>query len=153
MKPRRFAAVALLLTAAHSPTGRFAIVCEGTAEFVHSGLAPKSLPTGKQVYVIDTKMRQLTRALEPRQEFDPICGADGVKSKAFISPGMITVSHFNRSGDGTTEACSFVLDRKNGHATYESSLESPNGRVDSFKWDMNCKRTKIPVFNTDGNKF
>jgi hypothetical protein len=154
VKFERYIVLPLLLAVANAPAAeRFAVVCEGTANFVHSGLAPKSMPTGKQVYVIDTKQHRLTLALEPRQEFDPICGADGVSSKADISSGIITAWHFNRSDDGTTETCSFELDRKNGHATYELSIESPDGAINGFKWPMDCERTEIPVFNTNGNKF
>ena len=153
MKFKRMASVLVLLTAANAPVVEpYAVVCEGTANFFHNGIAPKRMPTGKQVFVIDIPHRRVTIALEPRQIFAPVCVADGIATKANISPRIITVRQFSRSFEGNSETCSFELDRRNGNAKYELSLENQN-RKDGFKWFMNCQRTMVPVFNTNGNKF
>ena len=146
--------IALLATTGGTPVeAPFAIACEGSARFFHSSTNAPSTPTGLQVFVIDIANRKITRALEPRQEFDPICGADGVSGKADISPGIVNAWSFKRGESGDTETCSFEVDRKSGKAKYELNLEYPSGAFDRFDWQMTCVPTRIPVFDTSGNKF
>jgi hypothetical protein len=135
---------------------RFAILCEGTADFVNSAVgagAERRSPTGPQTFVIDEKQQVVFRALEPRQMFDPVCGTEVGPGKASISPGMITVFSYERTPDDTKIECNLTIDRKIGTAKYEMTMAFDGGGFNSFVWDMKCKPTSIPLFDTNRNKF
>ncbi|WP_404372170.1 hypothetical protein AB5I39_05450 [Sphingomonas sp. MMS24-J45] len=136
---------------------RFAIVCEGDAVFSNSRVqngASRQNPTGPQIFVIDETNSAVFRALEPRQEFDPICGSNEKElAKAYISPGMVTASSFERSSDGTVTECNLEIDRKAGTAVYEMKMEFGFGGYNNFVWTMKCSRTSVPKFDKSRNKF
>ena len=140
----------------HGAVSRFAILCNGEAAFSNSRIqngAARRNPTGPQTFVIDETSSAVFRALEPRQEFDLICGSNGKPAKAHISPGMVTASSFERSSDGTVTECNLEIDRKAGTAVYELKMEFGFGGFNNSVWTMNCQRTSVPEFDKSRNKF
>jgi hypothetical protein len=128
----------------------FAISCEGDATFesVNAGRSSSSTdPSGRQVFVIDESQHVVFRALFPRQEYDPICGA----SEAHISPGRITIFSVERD-DRSSTICELSIDRQAGTAEYILNIDFENGRAQNMKWTMDCERTEIPIFDTSRNK-
>ena len=162
MSPLRFFGAMLAIVscgqAAAPPiqSSSFAILCEGTADFANSAFQAgtgRRSPTGPQIFVIDEKQQVVFRALEPRQMFDPVCETEAGPGKASISPGMITVFSYERTPEDTKIDCNLTIDRKIGTAKYEMTMAFDGGGFNSFVWDMKCKPTAIPVFDTKRNKF
>ena len=144
------------VAADQSVATRYAILCQGDAAFSNSRIqngASRRNPTGPQIFVIDETSSSVFRALEPRQEFDPICGSNGKAAKAYISPGMVTSSSSELSSDGTITECNLEIDRKAGTAVYELKMNFGFGGFNNSVWTMNCQRTSVPEFDKSGNKF
>lgn len=144
----------VLAAPAAAQAERFAIACEGTATFTHreGDGAPRRSPVEpmRQVYVIDEEAETVHRALEPRQEFEDLCIGSGLCFRSF-SPGLILVDTELDEPDGFAMT-QLMIDRRTGAATYEMDLRFGR-RETQTRWEMQCERTEIPVFDTSRNRF
>ncbi len=139
-----------------SPAGDFAISCAGSASWSDSYIdngKPRVDTTGEQIFVVRPSEHTVERALQPRQEFDPICGSDKDENRASIAPGLITASSLEFSDEGATISCSLEIDRKNGTARYQMEFAFKSGNTNSWDWRMICVPIKIPIYDTSRNKF
>jgi hypothetical protein len=152
MRYRLIVGALLLPTAAQAE--RFAIHCEGTATlriFENGRASPERPPVPtQQIYVIDEEAQTVHRALMPRQEFENLCGTEGLCFRTF-SPGLIRIEH-EIDEPGSTLRADLTLDRQSGRADYRLVIAVGQIRSESH-WQMTCERGEIPVFDTRRNRF
>ena len=145
----------LLLSAQTNAEPRFAVACTGSARSYGNSLGKmhdKTSALQRQVFVIDPAANDITRALEPRQEFDPICVSKSPEAFRSVSPGLIQARSEETKGTSIA-SCEFRLDRMSGKGTYILRMDWPDGRYESFDWDMVCAKSEIPVFDLSKRKF
>jgi hypothetical protein len=136
-----------------APAATFAVSCAGRSS-MRDTTTPKLIEfnnaLGKQIYVVNEERQTITRALEPRQELDPVCGQKAILS---FSPGLITAES-TKVDDDFNSHCEFSLDRKTGAAIWSLDLALLSGKGHNIsRWTMQCEKTAVPVFDTKKNKF
>lgn len=153
----RLILLAALLSSSLGERTPFAISCKGISSWTNTIFGPLSSKTTElpeQVFVFDEADQIANHALEPRQEFEPICSpeVDGNRNLSF-SIGLILVDSSGGVSEGTISNCSFTVDRVSGRAIYKSRLDYDGGAFDELNWIMICVPTSIPVFDLKRNKF
>ena len=134
---------------------QFAISCKGTAVnkyMVGSLNREKSNPLPEQIYVVDEGSKVVRRALIPRQEYDTVCESKGKAPDVSIAPGLILVTGTPDFSDDYAE-CRLEIDRKTGKAQHFMRFSLSGDNYTEMTWDMMCKKTAIPDFDTSKNKF
>jgi hypothetical protein len=108
---------------------------------------------GKQVYVLDQQKQTVSRALEPRQEFDPVCNIKGDMAFVSFSPGLISADSNSPFESDPYSTCKFELNRMTGKGSQTLRMEWKGGRFHELKWEFDCAKTAIPVFDLSKRKF
>jgi hypothetical protein len=137
--------------AAEPATQPFAIQCTGTARFtsdVSGERRTRNYDVPRQVYVIDEARQRVQRAMEPRQEFEDVCGRGAIVDSRDFSPGLINVRT-----ESAGAMCDFSVNRVTGEAEFFSVQELPGGRFGEMEWNMTCSPTEIPLFDRSRNRF
>jgi len=151
--------LALILTASLATgsmpdrEGPVAIACVGTSTATSDSGRGKSDDIPQQVFVFDAATESVRRALEPRQEFEEVCGSTKGLRFVSISPGLVTASSEDPSDSNPLWTCKFEVDRMAGEATYSLRGEWKGGRFHEFVWEMTCRKTEVPVFDLSKRKF
>jgi hypothetical protein len=86
--------------------------------------------------------------MEPRQQFEDVCGGGDAPQRVDYSPGLI-IAH----SEAPDSLCDFTVDRRTGKAEFFSRLDLPGGQHTEMRWAMTCDRTDIPDFDTSRNRF
>lgn len=134
---------------------RFAVSCTGSARShgnVAGSMRDNTQPLLRQVFVIDPAANTITRALEPRKEFDPVCASKNPDGFVSISAGLIQARSETVGADPVWR-CEFELDRMSGRGEYMLRSDWSDGRYQSFEWNMVCAKSDIPVFDLTKRKF
>jgi len=140
-----------LAGAAEPATQPFAIQCTGTARFtndVSGERRTRNYDVPRQVYVIDEANQRVQRAMEPRQQFEDVCGRGDIVDSRSFSPGLINVRT-----ESAGWMCDFTVRRATGEAEFFMFQHLPGGRFNEMKLDMTCSPTEIPVFDPSRNRF
>ena len=134
----------------------FALKCNGTAEIHNVGRSSETKTSetlSDQIFVVDQFQKIIFRALEPRQQFDPVCMTEDGQGNADISPGMIRTSSLEYSESGMTTECETSFNRKDGSGMHLLKFTYDDGTMISNEWQLICEPTSIPNFETVRNKF
>ena len=148
-----FVAVIVLLTNVVVPPSStaFAIKCVGTAQFEDNArgkVSKRHYDLPPQVYVFDPVSRRAELALEPRQQFEPICFKGGYLEEIDFSPGLIAVR-----SEAPGKLCDFRVSRRNGKGEYFSQEDLGANLNSKIQYRLSCARSQIPQFDTNGNRF
>lgn len=145
--------LALTATTVSDQEGPVAIACVGTSTATRdSGRVNRdNLP--QQVFVFDALTQSVSRALEPRQEFEQVCGSRKGLRFVSISPGLVIARSDDPSDTDPMWTCKFEADRMAGTASYSLRGEWQDGRFHEISWDMKCRKAEVPVFDLSKRKF
>ncbi|MBX3593857.1 hypothetical protein [Sphingomonas sp.] len=133
--------------------GPVAIACIGAATAKSDGGSVRKGALQQQVFVFDASTETVRRAMMPRQEFEPVCGSEKGLRFVSISPGLVTVSSDDAPDGDPLWTCTFKADRMAGTARYILRGEWKDGRYHEIAWDMQCRKTEVPVFDLAKRKF
>lgn len=136
---------------------RFAIACDGTgaaADTVTGRIIRHQSKLKTNVYVIDDVAKTVDHALEPRQEFEPVCEvSNGGDRLVDISQGLIRATSGGDLSTTTSTTCSFEVNRRTGTAKFELKIEFSKTQYNLNVWQMQCRPTSIPTFPVEHNEF
>ena len=150
------AVVLLMLATSASDSEPFAVECHGSAIARGNETGSdyeRTSELGRQVYVFHPRKEEISRALFPRQEFEPVCGIAGDTRFVSISPGLLQARSYNGFAATPHNTCEFRLDRMTGEGFHKLRMEWVDGRYHEFDWNFRCEATEVPVFDLGKRRF